>query len=496
MADLGYSSEYEVYLTDHNGMQVVTNELSLRILQEMRYREVSPTEMAIALNLSKSTIQGNINKLFRMGIVVPETSTDDARSVVYHISAMMLFSNDTTEEWQLYARQASLNRIIANGRCTNREDLSLYCVSLMESGLNIVYGLSNVGAALVRNINDADWWNRILKSANQQFSMSGISMKMSTDNSLTLIFESEEDISDIPMMIVPMIGALRTDFRTIAGYNLSHEIQLSVENNGRFVKIEIHPFQGQDYDAGADSVNPLENFRIPEQFAIYSVNGKAMLFTNSTMVGILDSLFDCGQSLNELELSLNLPKATIYVSLTKLMALGAVKTDDDTNYPKKYVLSAEPLMYTSEPNKECADKCVKIVEKFRNGDLDYYSAVISYALHAIEYMGIHFDKMFMRSGRNTAHTLLDGRSMEAQDFVDLGCTMVSAPDDAEVISYLPIRIRLNRSEDSLWDAWPGDFVIGFVDEGLKMLLNRAYPISVETYYEGQTEPATVQKLGE
>lgn len=367
----------------------------------------------------------------------------------------------------------------------------------MESGLNIVYGLSNVGVALVRGINDPDWWNHILNSMNQQCSMSGISMKMSTKGSLTLTFESDEDISDIPMMIVPMLGALRINFRAIAGYNLSHEIQLSVEDDGRHVKIEIDPFQGQDYDAGTEPTNPLEHFCIQEQFAIYSIGGKATLFTNNTMVGILDSLFDHNQSLNELEASLNVPKATIYVSLTKLTALGAVGIDDSSGSPKKYTLLAEPLMYTSEPNESSIGLCAEIAEKFRNGSLDYYSAVISYALHAIECMGIHFDKMFMRSGRNTAHTLLkSNKFMEAQDFVDLSCTMVSAPDDAEVISYLPIRIRLNRSKNSMWDAWPGDFVIGFVDEGLKMILNRAYPITVETYYENQTKPAAIQKLGD
>lgn len=42
MTDVGYSSEYEVYLTMRNGIQIVTNELSLQILREMRYRRSLP----------------------------------------------------------------------------------------------------------------------------------------------------------------------------------------------------------------------------------------------------------------------------------------------------------------------------------------------------------------------------------------------------------------------------------------------------------------------
>lgn len=495
MTDVGYSSEYEVYLTNRNGIQIVTNELSLRILQEMRHREVSPTEMAVLMDVSKSTIQGSISRLLRMGIVASEVRIDDARSAVYHLDAMLIFSSNTDEEWQLYARAASLKRIISNGRCTNREDLSLYCVSLMESGLNIIQGLFNVGVALVRGMNDPNWWDSILGSIIQQCSDDGMSVEMDTSESLTLIFKSEEDISDIPLIIVPMLGALRTHFKAFIGFNLSHEIQLSVEDNGRYVRIRLDPFQGQEYETDVGFVDPLESIGFQDPFAIYSINGKATLFTNTTMISILDTLFDHDQSLNELERSTCVPKATVYASLIRLLALGAVEIDENSGSPKKYTLLAEPLMYKTEADHSNMGRRMEIADSFRNGKIDYYSAVISYALESARCMGIHFDKMFMRSGRSTALTLLKtDKSIEPQDFVDLGCNMVSDPDSAEVISYLPIRIRLNRSHSTLWDAWPGDFVMGFVDEGLNVLLGTKYPIIIETYYEDSVKPASVMRL--
>ena len=56
MTDAGYSSEYEVYLTHRNGVQIVTNELSLHLLDEMRARSISPSETAAIMHLPKSTI--------------------------------------------------------------------------------------------------------------------------------------------------------------------------------------------------------------------------------------------------------------------------------------------------------------------------------------------------------------------------------------------------------------------------------------------------------
>ena len=82
MTDAGYSSEYEVYLTHRNGVQIVTNELSLHLLDEMRARSISPSETAAIMHLPKSTIQGNLGKLQRMGIIAQDVCEDDARSAV------------------------------------------------------------------------------------------------------------------------------------------------------------------------------------------------------------------------------------------------------------------------------------------------------------------------------------------------------------------------------------------------------------------------------
>lgn len=486
MADVGYSSEYEVYLTYRNGMQIVTNELSLQILRELRRREVSPSEMAAALGLPKSTIQGNIGKLLRTGIIASETRIGDARSAVYHIEARQLFGSDTGEDWQLYARAASVARIIRDGRCTPREDLSLYAVSLMESGFNVVQGLLGVGAALTRGIVDRGWWDRQMEGLRGQCARRGISMEVGTEGALSIVLRSEsEDISDAPIAMVPMLGALRAHSKDLFGYVLSHDILLSVEDRGRTVRIRIDPFDGQEFESSPYGIDPFDSFRIDEPFSVYSIEGRATLFTNPTMMGLLDALSVGDRSINELEASLRVPKATLYASLAKLTSLGAVGSAGASGSPKRYALAADPVMYVRAPNLASVAALSDIAARFREGLLDYYSAAISYALGAIDCMGIRFDRMFMRAGMNAALAVLgsDGE-MEPKDFVDLSCTMVSGPDRAEVATYLPIRVRLFHSEDTLWDAWPADFVMGFLDEGLQQLLGFRYPIRIESHRAG------------
>ena len=494
MSDIGYSSEYEVYLTPNNGLQIVTNDLSLQILKQMRFREVSPSELASSLGISKSTVQGNIGKLLRAGIVSQEVRVGDARSVVFRVDSSMIFCSDTDVEWQLYARSASIDRIIRNGLCTSREDLALYGVSLTESGLNIVQGLFNAGESLTKGEGGQGWWNNMLDSIDSQCKPYGIRATLDTHSDLKLRFVSaEDDIADLPLIVVPMIGAVVAHARSILGFNLAHDLSLKVSDKGHTVEMQVPAFIGQDYEQDL-SKRTINSFKAEEPFAIYSINGKATLFTNPTMMGILDNLTNDDYSLNGLEEVMKVPKPTIYASLMKLNSMGAVALDPNSGVPKKYTLLADPILYTEMKEDYGRGMLDDIVKRFQAGSLDYYSAVISYSMEAIACMGVHFDKMFIRSGRNAASTILEKRpEITPQELVDLACTMVSLPDKAQVMTYLPICVRVTLAEDTLWETWPGDFVMGFIKEGLFRLLGDGYRIQVETYREGESTPLAVVK---
>lgn len=494
MSDIGYSSEYEVYITENNGVRIVTNSLSLQILKQMRFREVSPSEIAVSLGISKSTVQGNIGKLLREGIVSQEVRVGDARSAVFRINAALLFCSDTDVEWQLYARSASIDRIMRNGLCTSREDLALYGVSLTESGLNIVQGLFTVGEELTKGEGGKDWWQKVLSSIDSQSEAYGVKATLNTSHGLNLKFHSkEDDISDLPLIVVPMIGAVGSHSRAALGFNLAHDLSLRVTEGGHSVEMNVPEFIGQDFEYESIS-RTIKSFKAEEPFAIYSIGGKATLFTNPTMMGILDNLTNSDYSLNELGDVMNIPKPTIYASLMKLNSMGAVELDPDSGVPKKYTLLADPILYTVEKEEYGRGLLDDIVARFQRGSLDYYSAVISFSMEAISCMGVHFDKMFVRSGRNAASTVLEKiPDIAPQELVDLACTMVSLPDKAQVITYLPICVRVTLAEDTLWESWPGDFVMGFIKEGLRRLLGDGYKIQVETYREGESKPIIVLK---
>ena len=429
MSDVGFSSRFEIYLTKSNGVQIVTNELSLTILKEMRFHEVSPSDIAAELGLPKSTVQASLTKLLRTGIVMQETRVSDARSVIYRLSGHLMFCSDTDVDWQLYARTASTKRILGGGRCTSREDLSLYGVSITESGLNIVQGLFNIGAALASGPMGRTVLERMLSQMREQSERYGIAVDMVTKNGLQFKFESISDnISDVPLIIVPMLGAIISHSKELLGYNLSHDVSLKVSNNGYSVTMKVEPFIGQDYEESDEEfiAHNRTGYYVDDPFSIYSINGVSTLFTNPTMMDILHDLSLEDMSVNDLEDVMGISKATIYASLMKLIEMGAVEVDPNSGSPKKYKLIADPILYCTDVNPDGADIFGKIIERFQSGSLDYYSSVIAYAMECINVMGMHFDQMFIRSGGSTARTVIGiTPEIEPEKLLDVACEMIS-----------------------------------------------------------------------
>ena len=485
MSSVGYSTEYEVYLTDENGIQIVTNELSLTILKEIRYHEISPSEMAMAIGIPKSTVQASIAKLLSSGIVSQVQSISDARSVVYHISANLLFSSDADIEWQIYARLASVIRILKSGRCTSREDMSLYGVSLTESGLNIVQGLFSIGASLTSKSRMFESWDELVANVKQVCSERGYSVKIDTEEGVELELESDNDnLADIPMIVVPMLGSIINQSTRLLGKNLVQDISLSVNKGGRLVRMRVRQYDGQPYEEHHAVSNKISNYKVTEPFSIYSIKGKATLFTNLTMMTILHSLSEKDQSVNDLEVVTGVPKATLYASIKKLLELGAIEIDENSGSPKNYVLLADPILYSKDTRNTDTKRLLDIIDLFHEGKMDYYTAVISYAMEAFGCIGLHFEKMFVRSGRSTARSFLQlFPDIDPEKLIDVACNMVSVPDRAEVVSHIPLKIRVILSKETIWESWPADFIKGFVHEGLYQLLGEEYKVSVETVQE-------------
>jgi hypothetical protein len=161
--------------------------------------------------------------------------------------------------------------------------------------------------------------------------------------------------------------------------------------------------------------------------------------------------------------------------------MGAVAVDKTSSSPKNYTLLADPILYCMEPDVKDVKNLERIITSFQKGEMDYYSAVISYAMESIRCMGIRFDKMFTRAGRSTAQIVLDlDPEIQPEKFLESAASMVSVPDNLDIVTLIPLKMRITLAPNTLWETWPADFVKGYVSEGLKKLTGDDYKIRIET----------------
>jgi len=489
MSDIGFSHEYDVYITEENGIQIVANELSLLITREMKYRSIKVSDIADTLGISKSTVKDRISKLKALGIVSEDRDPKDKRINIYNLNAALLFSSEEDIDWQLSARNASTSRILENGQCTFREDLSLYAASLTEMGVNIFPGLFGVGEGLIGDGKSITKLENVIKDAIGQCNKSKISIDIGVNEGLRLEFISDQDISDLPLVISPMLGILISTSQRILGYQLAYDISLSVRESGHRVKIIIPRFEGSfNKELQPGYFSRIKNFRPSDDFSIYATDTKSILFTNKAMMAILDMLVEGPASMKEMEEKLGIPAATIYSSVMKLYELKTVSIDLDSQNVRRYKLDANPVLSCSDSGQTLSHMLPGIIDDFVSKRRDYYSSVILFARELYSSLGIRFDRMYYLSGANTAKSVLEFRpDLCFEEFVDMACSMVSFPDRVEVLGLRNVCLRVILSKDTLWDTWPSEFVRGFLSEGVKRYEGVGNRVFVQTVREGDDD---------
>ena len=91
MADKEYSDSFTI-VKSHEGMvRVVSNKLSMKILDMLSSAPLSLTDMANRIELPKTTVQSNLSVLEFEGLVKSYPSMADGRSMMYDRTCDQLY---------------------------------------------------------------------------------------------------------------------------------------------------------------------------------------------------------------------------------------------------------------------------------------------------------------------------------------------------------------------------------------------------------------------
>ena len=97
MADKEYSDSFTIVKSSDGVVRVVSNRLSMQILNILSSAPCSLTDLSVKTTASKTTVQSNLVILEQMGLIRPHTNKADNRSMIYDRTCDQLYDTEGTD---------------------------------------------------------------------------------------------------------------------------------------------------------------------------------------------------------------------------------------------------------------------------------------------------------------------------------------------------------------------------------------------------------------
>lgn len=490
MADIGYSDEYSIYMT-REGLRFLTNKTSIKIMGLLTVSEMTVTEISSVLQESKSSIQSNMMKLSRWGLVSSNTDPNDKRRIIYFLSAMLIMKSSSPGESVEVVTEDVIRRILKMDGQHHKNSIILSSIMPYMMGTTILPLMARVSGMVT-----AHFMPDVKGMSDEEFlvAMTDLSEKVKLP---PMVF----DIGDVKSVTVDCRGKSSLEIRIMRGIvsgfvnrflyarygGWYYQDAFSVSPEG-MMKIE---FTG--YIGNFENVNYLmtyDSMRDPHQnwsFAILSKGERSMLFGNEAQIKIIVALTQSKKSLKELSDELSIPSVTVHMNIAKLMEEGVVVADNNTR--SKYVyysLEAAPMMLPTGSDAELLDARNQYIGMLGKDPANFFELVAAASIGIFREAGIDVWYLLKRTGSAVASTIIkDNPDLDAQTFLDLACILSkNTSSKLDVKTYIPLCFSIEGRYGNLGMArYISPVFNGIIETGLKLITGEDRKI----YFEPKSE---------
>lgn len=331
MADIEYSDVYSVYMTD-SGVRYLTNKTSIEIMKMLFTKEMTVTDLSEILGESKSSLQSNMMKLVRLGMVSSTIDPTDKRKVIYYATSSLMLCPVSTDTIDKSVLGDLIGKTIVADDGYSKNHLVLAMLMPYMMGVSIHPLLVRTSCVMASHcmsrfnkfIDDefmTEFRKCALKAGLPYIDMDiGREIKVYVDS-------SGMTKSEIYVMHSVVLGlAMRMIYlKTGTWYT-----QIRYEYTEGKVIIYLSKYIGDqkrvDYFMSMISHKKSDD---DWPFAILSKDNKTTLYGNRTQIKIIDALQKANLSLKELSDMLDVPAVTVHLNLMKLLESGAIAVIDD-----------------------------------------------------------------------------------------------------------------------------------------------------------------------
>lgn len=494
MSDLEYGEHYAVYVTPDKGVKFITNNVSIDTIDELRKGNYTVTELAAKLDVPVTTMQSNLTKLLRLGMVASQKDPEDHRKIRYVKQTYCLFRDGVLEDWMMQYKDYVAERIILQDDPW-KAAIAMIVIVLLENGVDVrplLFEFGNSMAYVFRNVARGMGVDEILDLAFSVFNIKdGTEYTMDAGDMfiLTVRTTGDEPVFKVMYFMNAIIGFLFAALPWVQGYYYSNAIKVTMSEDRTQVLVTAPKKDGEVTLTHLPFLwdRTREFYKLSSPINVVRTDKGTLIIGNETMVSILERLNMGTRTAEELSNELDMPSVTVSSALRKLKAEGVVATDGKQR-GARFSLAGKILISMTSSSHGFSDDMMwtkgVLIRALRSESQDISDLAYWYTYISWKMVGLDYEHIIRTNGIYIADKILDmNPGITADEFVRMACRCrVRDTVKAEPVTLIPLKVRVTCVVVPGYPSYAEvsrNYFWEILNEGLRRLTGTDYPIDME-----------------
>lgn len=482
MANKEYSPRFKIIQRYGGGICVVTNGLSLSILELLYSRDMNLTEISSVLKTSKTTVQASLSKLEAEKVIESYPDRNDNRSTRYCSSFITLYSSGRVDEWGESDYADTVRNLCEDDAHVHTDAIIFYASKLNDHGIcwhPFMLAVGDlVGMELIkRGPNPRDLASLMSETFGVEIS------DLIIDKELNMSIRSENR-SGIELIYLghAVLGCILHILFKKNGVKYNHMARTFGVNSHEYVFSTILTGPSSRDVSSTDPAAMDWTYHVLEQrFAIFQPeDADSILVENEVMLNIMDALERRPMTMNELSTELETRTVTVNASVKRMAELGLISPASGSGSRNtRFEISANRiLMGRVEDARRMPGTLRSFVERFLDGESRFYEMVYEMHYFIVSSSGITYDSILDEVGRDVATEVVrQNPGMTAKEFVDMAPRLyIRNRRKVWIRSYIPVEFMIELEPMMVDFDLETSYFQSLVRTGLRLLTGVDYPV--------------------
>lgn len=483
MADKGYNSDFRLMLRYDGGLRVVTNGLSIRILELLIHGDMNLTEVSRSLGSPKTTVQANLCRLEEDGMLTTYPDEDDSRSVIYCINCTPIYTSHHSQNPGRGSYLSAVSDPTAYGKDPHGEAMMIYATKMAEYGICITPMLIDIGGCIGTHISDrVTDMTSIGKALNRIFDV-GIS-EIRLEEEVSFRVES----GSMPPMIIEFTGYIIFGalMRILSGngtrVDLDPEVRSLGDRGFLFGSSVVSKVPSGKYMAGSDR-RDCRFYRLDDRFAIYGSQGRdPLVLQNDIMLDIMHAMESGPLTANDVSSSCGIKPVTVHASIKKLVDIGLLEPMGQSEMRNvRYRPTMRNVLRGETSDAICSEFTVDDhLEKFLSKDISLFRLIYDTQYFMLTSAGISYNNIMDGIGSELGRTMVSNNpGIKAEDFLRMAAELPFYPGCVvRLVSFIPVEFTVFKNGDLQNFEGFRNLFTALTETGLEEITGMHYPVKV------------------